>query len=552
MRINIHFKVYTKTKTDNIVTLIDGSKIYSTEYIDYLRDEDRKKPNPNNIMPLAGCQEAFLSCNADIIIYGGKRGAGKTGGILLDVLKDYKNKHFNAVIFRKEINDLETIERESEHFYSQFGDYNKSKNDMTWNFSKGSSVKLTYYAGSYSDFRERFQGQEIPYIAIDEITQMEYEKFKYIMTDSRNSFFIPNRLFGTCNPDPDSWVAKFIDWWISEEGYPIKERSGVVRYCFMGGLDAKDVSSISWGNTREEVYQKNKTLIDDLYQPFEHLNLSLSKQEMFIKSACFIEGSLEENIIILRSSPEYVSNLANQSMEDIERDLKGNWKYKTVGDDLINYANMEAFFKNDFQYGDRKRRASCDVAFDGGDNLVLWLWIGNHIQDVYTCSASSKTAMQNVKNKLEEWHVLEEDFTYDLSGIGQSFKGFFPNAQPFNNRESVDDRYKGQFDNIKSQCVYLFYHALNDGSISINPDILDIKLSGKDYKNMALRDILMKERKAIKKDINQTDKGFCVIKKIDMKKLVGHSPDFIEAMLMRFIFDIKQHKTHKIIGLGWL
>lgn len=552
MRINIHFKVYKGSKIDNITTTIDGMNVYFTDYIDYLRDEDRKNPNPYNIMPLAGCQETFLSCNADIVIYGGKRGAGKTGGILLDGLKDYNNKHFNAVIFRKEINDLETIERESEHFYSQFGIYNKSKNDMTWNFPKGSSIKLTYYAGSYSDFRTRFQGQEIPYIAIDEITQMEYEKFKYIMTDSRNSFFIPNRLFGTCNPDPDSWVAKFIDWWIGEEGYPIKERSGVIRYCFMGGSDAKDVSSISWGNTREEVYEKNKELIDDLYMPFEHLNLGLTKQEMFIKSACFIEGSLEENLIILRSSPEYVSNLANQSMEDIERDLKGNWKYKTIGDDLINFANMESFFKNEFQYGDKKRRASCDVAFDGGDNLVLWFWVGNHIQDIFTCSATSKTAMQNVKNKLEEWHVLEEDFTYDLSGIGQSFKGFFPNAQPFNNRESVEDRYKGQYDNIKSQCAYLFYHKLNNGEISINPDILTQKFSGKGYSNVPLRDVLMNERKAIKKDINQTDKGFCIIKKMDMKRAVGHSPDFIEAMLMRFIFDIKQQKTRKIIGLGWL
>ena len=62
----------------------------------------------------------------------------------------------------------------------------------------------------------------------------------------------------------------------------------------------------------------------------------------------------------------------------------------------------------------------------------------------------------------------------------------------------------------------------------------------------------MNERKAIKKDINQTDKGFCIIKKMDMKRAVGHSPDFIEAMLMRFIFDIKQQKTRKIIGLGWL
>ena len=90
----------------------------------------------------------------------------------------------------------------------------------------------------------------------------------------------------------------------------------------------------------------------------------------------------------------------------------------------------------------------------------------------------------------------------------------------------------------------MFYHALNDGCLSINPDILNIKLSGKDYKNMELRDILMKERKAIKKDINQTDKGFCVIKKIDMKKLVGHSPDFIEALVMRFLFEIKHKHSH--------
>lgn len=473
-------------------------------------------------------------------------------GLLSEAVKDNANKHFNAVIFRKEINDLTTLEDESGRIYNQLGTYNRSKNDMTWNFDKGSSVKLTYYSGSFQDFKARFQGQEIPYIGIDEITQMEYDKFKYIMTDSRNSFFIPNRLYGTCNPDPDSWVAKFIDWWIGDDGYPIHERSGVIRYCFMGGDDSKDPAGISWGNTRQEVYENNKELIDTLYLPFERLELGMTKQEMFIKSVTFIEGRLEENIQLLRSSPEYVSNLANQSLEDIERDLRGNWKYKSVGDDLINYANMESFFKNEFQYGDKKRRASCDVAFDGGDNLVMWLWIGNHIQDIFTCSASSRDVLMSVRNKLEEWRVLDEDFTYDLSGIGQSFKGFFPNAVPFNNREAVDDKYKGQYDNIKSQCCYLFYHALNDGEISINPDLLDMKFSGKDYKSMALRDILMRERKAIKKDINQTDKGFCIIKKIIMKQVVGHSPDFIEAMMMKFIFNIKQKNKRKIIGAGWL
>ena len=418
---------------------------------------------------------------------------------------------------------------------------------MRWNFYKGGFLKFSYHADTLDDFKKRFQGKQFAYIGIDEITHIEYNKFKYLITCNRNAYGIRNRFWGTCNPDPDSWVAKFIDWWIGDDGYPIPERDGKIRYCFM---DGDDVSTIYWGDTREEVYQQCRHTIDKYWKPeYEEYG---TPQELFIKSVAFVEAKLSDNKKLMQSDGSYLANLANQSEEQRARDLDGNWKYRSLGDDLIKLSNMDYFFKNEFQYGDKKRRASCDVAFDGGDNLVLWFWIGNHIQDIFTCSATSKTAMQNVKNKLEEWHVLEEDFTYDLSGIGQSFKGFFPNAQPFNNRESVEDRYKGQYDNIKSQCAYLFYHKLNNGEISINPDILTQKFSGKGYSNVPLRDVLMNERKAIKKDINQTDKGFCIIKKMDMKRAVGHSPDFIEAMLMRFIFDIKQHKTHKIIGLGWL
>lgn len=223
------------TEIDNIVQTKDGDKVYSYGYIDRLREDDKKIPNPNIVIPQKGCQEMFLACNTDIVIYGGKRGGGKSWALLADAMKDCNNKFFNATIFRKEIGDLEQLESTSEDLYQQFGSYNKSKNDMTWNFNKGASVSLTYYAGTFSNFKDRFQGREIPYVGIDEITQMEYEKFKYIMTDCRNSHFIPNRLFGTCNPDPDCWVAKFIDWWIGEDGYPISERNGVPRYCFMGG-----------------------------------------------------------------------------------------------------------------------------------------------------------------------------------------------------------------------------------------------------------------------------------------------------------------------------
>ena len=91
----------------------------------------------------------------------------------------------------------------------------------------------------------------------------------------------PKPLWITCNPDPESWVRKFIDWWVDENGYIIPERDGVIRYCFMDG-DTPD--SIYWGDTREEVYEQCNGIIDSLWKD-SYEELGYTKLEMFIKSA---------------------------------------------------------------------------------------------------------------------------------------------------------------------------------------------------------------------------------------------------------------------------
>ena len=62
---------------DDIIKTRDGDDVFSYEYIDYLREEDKKSPNPYIVIPQNGCQEMFLACNSDIVFYGGKRGGGK-------------------------------------------------------------------------------------------------------------------------------------------------------------------------------------------------------------------------------------------------------------------------------------------------------------------------------------------------------------------------------------------------------------------------------------------------------------------------------------------
>ena len=91
----------------------------------------------------------------------------------------------------------------------------------------------------------------------------------------------------------------------------------------------------------------------------------------------------------------------------------------------------------------------------------------------------------------------------------------------------------------------MFVQKMLDGELSINPRLLERRFSGKGFAGVPLAQILMKERKALRADDAAADKGFTLIKKPVMKQLVGHSPDFVEAMMMRMIFEIKKKTVRR-------
>lgn len=527
-------------RVEKNVRCSDGSEVLTYDYIESLRSKDMGRVNPQRIMAQKGAQERILARDVDIHICGGNRGGGKSAALLMEGMYDIFNPDFNALVLRKEKGDLDNLKVDSYRFYGPYGRFNKADNDLTWNFTNGGRLKFSNYSDTFADFKTRFQGRQYAYIGIDEITQISFDKFKYLTTCNRNAFGIRNRVLGTCNPDPDSWVRKFIGWWIGKDGYPVPERDGVVRYCFMDGTS---VDTIYWGNSPEEVYRQCRNIIDPLWSPALE-ELGFDKMSMFVKSVTFTRATVEENLVLLQSSPEYLSNLAQQDEEQRARDLGGNWNYKATGNDMITQADMEAFFNSPQKEGGR-HYASCDAALEGGDNCVLYHWIGWHIEDVFVCRLDSRTTMAAVKDKLREWGVLEEHFTYDMNGLGQIFKGFFPRAVPFNNMGAVAKDLKWVYRDLKSQCAYKFAHKLCDGEMSINPRLLSGRYSGHGYEGVELRAILLRERKAIRASEADCDRGFSLISKDIMKRLVGHSPDFIEGMLMRMIFDLKDGQRQR-------
>lgn len=529
------------------LTLPDGQPVYTQEYAQSLRNGN----NASCIIAQKGAQERMLAQNVDILICGGSRGGSKSFSLLLEGLKSVHERYFNALLLRKETGDLAGLVADSYRVYSQYGEYNRSKDDMTWNFGAGGKLKFSYYDGSYLDFKERFQGRQYNYIGIDEITQCPYEKFKYLSTCNRNAHGLRNRIWGTCNPDPRSWVRLFIDWWIDDDGYIRPDRDGVVRYCYM---DGDDVNNVVWGDTREEVFDACHDKIMRLWKP-EYDELGFSPENTFVQSITFVRADLSDNKKLLMADPSYLARLGQQDEEQVMRDLLANWNFTNVGDDLVTSQDMEAVFNNAKQLGDETRRCTADIALEGGDNLVLWLWVGWHVQDFYVCRVDSRTAVSCIQAKLREWGVREENFCYDKQGIGQYIEGFFPDALPFVNQAAAiaqnaaeQKGIKYMYKDLKSQCAWLLRTTIKEARMSFEQSLLNLKVSGNGYKSVPLRQILQKERKCLRRDTDDSDRGFRLMQKYKAKEIVGHSPDFFESLIFREYFELKKqyHKPKKM------
>lgn len=89
------------------------------------------------LKPQFGPQEKFLATPADICIYGGAAGGGKTYGLLLSALR-YKNvKGFGCTIFRKNYKQIFAqggLWDEAQKMYHGINGAQRKISDGTWSF----------------------------------------------------------------------------------------------------------------------------------------------------------------------------------------------------------------------------------------------------------------------------------------------------------------------------------------------------------------------------------------------------------------------------------
>lgn len=275
------------------------------------------------IGPQPGPQRAFLKCGADILIYGGQAGGGKTVGLLLDAARWRKIPGYRALIFRrttKQIRELGSLWDESLNIYPLLGGI-PVETRLEWTFPIGSrdSSVIRFQHMEHEVDRFNFQGAQLTFVGFDQLEGFTSRQFFYMLSRNRSPG-VPVRPYvrGTANPDADSWLAEFISWWWDPEtGYPIPERGGVIRYF------VRDGETIRWADTGAE--------LEEQYPHLTRVEVDGQVIRMPPKSCTFIPATVYDNKILLRENPEYLSGLMALEAVERERLLGGNWKIRGGG-----------------------------------------------------------------------------------------------------------------------------------------------------------------------------------------------------------------------------
>lgn len=235
---------------------------------------------------------------------------------MLEPLRHIDNPNFGAVVFRRtfpQITEEGGLWDQVCELYPQLGAKLK-ETTLEAKFPSGARVRFTHL--QYENNKLDWQGAQIPMIGWDEVTHFSPGQFWYLLSRNRSTCGVRPYVRATCNPDPDSFVAELIAWWIDQKtGLPIPGRAGRLRW-FVRYND-----ELIWADTPAE--------------------LRAVHPDIPPKSLTFIPARLSDNPILMAADPGYVANLMAQPTVDRERLQAGNWKIRPAAGKVFNRAWFE-------------------------------------------------------------------------------------------------------------------------------------------------------------------------------------------------------------------
>ena len=190
---------------------------------------------------------------------------------------------------------------ESKQLFTNIDPKGKIKvKDLKYQFSSGAEVAFSHF--ERADNTKDWQGSQISSCVMEELCQFEEGQFDYILSRLRTSANMKPNMRATMNPEADSWVKKYVSWYLYPEGHelfgrPDPSKQGIIRW-FIRRSDG-----LVWGDSKEELLEKYPDGIPLAFR--------------------FISASVFDNPYI---QPSYIAFLNGLPKLEKEKLLYGNWE----------------------------------------------------------------------------------------------------------------------------------------------------------------------------------------------------------------------------------
>ena len=225
----------------------------------------------------------------------------------------------------------------------------------------------------------------------------------------------------------------------------------------------------------------------------------------------------------------YLDSLLSLDDNSKQRLYYGNWEYDNDPAKLIDYEKIQNIFTNDF-VSSGEMYISADIARYGSDKMVIMVWSGFRVIEIFTLNKSSVTeTAQAIKDLSNKHKVPLNNIIADEDGVGGGVvdilrcKGFVNNSKPMLVENNIV-----QYQNLKTQCYYKLSEMIQNNSIFVNCN------------DGTVIDTITKELEQVKRDKIDSDGKLQILSKEKVKELIGRSPDYSDALMMRMYFEFKQ------------
>jgi phage terminase large subunit len=220
----------------------------------------------------------------------------------------------------------------------------------------------------------------------------------------------------------------------------------------------------------------------------------------------------------------YLDNLEQTlSRNEKERLLFGNWEYDDDPSALCDYNKIIDIFSNNFETLNGDKYITCDVARLGSDKIVIGLWNGLKVK-LYTFEKHRITESYQFIEKLRvDNNVPLSKVIADEDGVGGGLvdmlkcKGFVNNSKPLNGEN---------YTNLQAQCAFILAEKINKNELYIQ----ECEPQEQAY--------IIEELEQLKRKDVDGDGKMGIVPKDLVKSLIGRSPDYRDALLMRMYFEL--------------